>query len=119
MIKVGDVLGKYEIQKYIGKGKFAKVYRAKDTVLDDIVAIKEIEMDAGKEDDAKKALREAILMRSLKNQHILSIWDAMLQNEYVYLVMEYASGGTLRDLLKEKVNLPEEQVIDIIKQICF
>ena len=115
MITVGQELVKYRIEKRIGRGRFGRVYRAVDQLLQDVVAIKEIEIEAGA---AKPILAEARLMRGLKNQHILSLWDVIVEDEYVYLVMEYAAGGTLRERLNQPGQLEAEQVIEISRQIC-
>ena len=114
MITAGQELGKYRIEKRIGRGRFGRVYRAVDQLLQDVVAIKEIEIEAGA---AEQILAEARLMRGLKNQHILSLWEVILEDEYVYLVMEYVSGGSLHGYLKQRTNrrLDEKEAKRIFK----
>ena len=117
MLREKDKFKKYEITKRIGRGRFATVWQAFDPQLDDIVAIKEITIDSGKEKDAKNAIREGRLLRSLNSTHILSLWDIGIENDCVYLIMEYADGGTLSRIL-ERGPLSEAQVRELLAKLC-
>ncbi len=119
MLSEADKLfNRYEITKRIGRGRFATVWQAFDPDLDDTVAIKEITIDSGKEDDAKNAIREGRILRALNSTHILGLWDIGIKNDCVYLIMEYADGGTVRKILEQRGPLPEAQVRQLMAQLC-
>ena len=119
MLSEADKLfNRYEITKRIGRGRFATVWQAFDPDLDDTVAIKEITIDSGKEDDAKNAIREGRILRALNSTHILGLWDIGIKNDCVYLIMVYADGGTVRKILEQRGPLPEAQVRQLMAQLC-
>jgi len=110
---------KYKIEKRIGRGRFAEVYRAIDERLNREVAIKHIPVDEGMDTNAKQAVEEATLLASLNHPNIITLWDIVVEKENIYLIMEYARGGTLRKLMNQKAKLPEREALDIIAQICL
>ena len=112
------LFNRYEITQRIGRGRFATVWQAFDPQLDDIMAIKEINIDTGKENNAQDAIHEARLLRSLNSTHILTLWDVGIENDCVYLIMEYADGGTLRQMLDRQGPLSESQVMKLMAQLC-
>ena len=93
----GVRLGPYEILAPIGAGGMGEVYRAKDTRLDRIVAIKVLPQRLAK--DASALLRferEAKAVAALSHPNILEIHDFGADQEITYAVMEYLDGETLR-----------------------
>jgi eukaryotic-like serine/threonine-protein kinase len=107
----GTKLGPYEIQAPLGAGGMGEVYRARDTRLDRIVAIKVLLSRLSSDPDLKQRLgREARAISSLNHPHICALYDIGTQEDIDFLVMEYLEGQTLADRL-QKGALPIEQVL--------
>jgi eukaryotic-like serine/threonine-protein kinase len=107
----GAKLGRYEIVAPLGAGGMGEVYRARDTRLDRIVAIKILPGHLADRADLRQRFeREARTIASLNHPHICTIYDVGHQNGTDYLVMEYLEGETLTQRL-QKGPLPLEQVL--------
>jgi tRNA A-37 threonylcarbamoyl transferase component Bud32 len=114
----GTRLGPYEIIAPLGAGGMGEVYRARDTRLDRIVAIKILpEHLADRKDLRERFEREARTIASLNHPHICGMYDVGHQNGVEYLVMEYLEGETLAQRL-EKGPLVVEQVMEYAIQIA-
>jgi eukaryotic-like serine/threonine-protein kinase len=95
-LKSGSKLGPYEILASIGAGGMGEVYRAKDTRLNRIVAIKVLsDHQASKPELRERFEREARAISSLNHPHICTLYDVGHQDGVDYLVMEYIEGETL------------------------
>jgi len=84
----GDRLGPYEILSLIGAGGMGEVYKARDTRLDRVVAIK-----ISREKFSERFEREARAVAALNHPNICHLYDVGPD----YLVMEYIDGASLRD----------------------
>src|SRR5712675_183213 len=110
-VKTGTRFGPYEILTAIGAGGMGEVYRARDTRLDRIVAIKVLPTHLADRSDLRERFeREARTIASLNHPHICTLYDIGHQDEIDYLVMEYLEGETLAQRLV-KGSLPLEQVL--------
>src|SRR4051812_47939656 len=99
-------LGPHEILALIGAGGMGGGYKARDTRLDRIVAIKVLPSElAGRSELRERLVREARAISSLSQPHICALYDVGSQDGIDYLVMEYLEGGTLASRL-EKGALP-------------
>src|SRR5215813_5249241 len=97
----GTRLGPYEIVAPIGAGGMGEVYRAKDTRLDRMVAIKILPLHLSKNSDLKQRFeREARAISSLSHANICGLYDVGSQDGTEYLVMEFLEGETLAQRLK-------------------
>jgi eukaryotic-like serine/threonine-protein kinase len=104
-------LGPYEIVAPLGAGGMGEVYRARDTRLDRIVAIKVLPTHlADKPELRERFEREARTIASLNHPHICTLYDIGHQDGTDFLVMEYLEGETLAEQLA-KGALPLEQVL--------
>jgi len=100
MMQVGTKLGPYEILEPIGAGGMGEVYRALDTRLDRIVAIKLLsETSVATPGRRERFAREARAVSSLTHPHICALYDVGSQNGIEYLVMEFLEGETLQHRL--------------------
>jgi serine/threonine protein kinase len=100
---VGRKLGRYELVEQLGEGGMATVYKARDTRLGRYVAVKVIRMSVlHSEKFLKRFDREARALARLSHPNIVDIHDYGEEGNTPYLVMEYLSGGTL----KEKMGRP-------------
>src|SRR5215469_6962661 len=89
-LKPGKKLGPYEIVALVGAGGMGEVYRARDTRLNRIVAIKVLPSHAAERDGARERFeREAKAISSLNHPHICTLHDIGHQDGINYLVMEY------------------------------
>jgi serine/threonine-protein kinase len=114
----GTKLGPYEIQSPLGAGGMGEVYRARDTRLNRIVAIKILPAHLSQNAEAKERFdREARAISSLSHPSICHLYDVGEQDGTSYLVMEYLEGETLADRLL-KGPLPLEQVLKTGSEIC-
>src|SRR5580700_691215 len=113
----GRRLGPYEILSTIGAGGMGEVYKACDTRLDRIVAIKVLPAHlAGRAELRERFDREAKAIASLNHPHICTLYDTGHQDEIDFLVMEYLEGETLAQRL-QKGALPLEQVLQFAIEI--
>jgi Tol biopolymer transport system component len=107
----GRRLGPYEILSAIGAGGMGEVYRARDTRLDRIVAIKVLPTHLADRSELRERFeREARTIAGLNHPHICTLHDIGQQDGTDYLVMEYLEGETLAQRLS-KGPLPLEQVL--------
>jgi serine/threonine protein kinase len=97
----GTKLGPYQIQSAPGAGGMGEVYRARDTRLERIVAIKVLAQTVADNPELKGRFeREARTISSLNHPHICQLYDIGLQENVPYLVMEYLQGETLAERLR-------------------
>jgi serine/threonine protein kinase len=110
-IQPGTRLGPYEVRAAIGAGGMGEVYKARDTRLDRIVAIKVLPAHlADKPELRERFEREARTIASLNHPHICTLHDVGHQDGSDFLVMEYLEGETLATRLV-KGPLPLDQVL--------
>ena len=93
-------VGKYELKSVLGKGTSATVYFGVDTFSDAVVAVKVIDPAVFKNTEEGNELyvqfrNEASLAGQLHHPHIVSIFDAVLNDEAPHIAMEYVPGGSL------------------------
>src|SRR5712691_8966996 len=114
----GTRLGPYEILSSIGAGGMGEVYRARDTRLDRIVAIKVLPAHLADRAELRERFeREARTIASMNHPHICTLHDIGHQDEIDYLVMEYLEGETLAQRLL-KGSLPIQQVLQYAIEIA-
>ncbi len=114
----GRRLGPYEILAAIGAGGMGEVYKARDTRLDRIVAIKVLPAHLADRSELRERFeREAKTIASLNHPHICTLFDIGQQDGIDFLVMEYLEGETLA-LRLQKSPLPLEQVLQFAIEIA-
>src|SRR5260221_10518331 len=112
-------IGKYQLLRELGRGATGKVYLAEDPFAKRKVAVKVAFAEALKhsEDGAmykSMFLNEAALAGKLNHPHIVQIYDAVVEDKYSYIVMEYVEGGTLEKFCKPDALLETREVAEII-----
>ncbi len=110
--------GRYELDGVVGRGGMAEVYRARDIRLDRVVAVKTLRDDLARDQTFQARFRrEAQSAASLNNPSIIAVYDTgedMVGSLPVpYIVMEYADGRTVRDLLHDDRRLLPERALEI------
>ncbi|MEV6581096.1 Stk1 family PASTA domain-containing Ser/Thr kinase [Streptomyces sp. NPDC051582] len=116
---VGQTLdGRYRVDARIAAGGMATVYRAVDTRLDRVLALKvmhpALAADAGFVD---RFIREAKSVARLAHPNVVAVFDQGTDGPYTYLAMEYVSGCTLRDVLRERGALQPRAALDILEPV--
>jgi serine/threonine protein kinase len=118
-LKHGDSIGEYQILSVIGNGGFSVVYKAEDTTLSRLVAIKQLLPDAFSEEGSREwFIREARLTASLNHPNIVHIYALREQGESLFLVMEYLPGGDLHTLVQEEGPLNRSTLLKVTTDIC-
>ncbi|MBZ5620357.1 MAG: protein kinase [Acidobacteriia bacterium] len=112
----GDRLGPYQIVSLLGIGGMGEVYRARDTRLDRIVAVKILSAGIDSPAARERFDREARAISSLNCPNICALYDVGNQDGCAYLVMEYVEGETLAKLLS-RGPLPIGKVLEYGAQI--
>ncbi|HEX4643952.1 MAG TPA: protein kinase [Candidatus Acidoferrales bacterium] len=117
---VGTVLAeRYEILSLLGQGGMGAVYKARDTELDRLVALKLIRPDlASNPEILRRFKQELILARDVTHRNVIRIFDLGQTKGIKFITMEYVEGRDLRGLLREREKLPPEEAVTIIAQVC-
>ena len=109
----GTRLGPYEILGSLGAGGMGEVYRARDTRLDRVVAIKVLPQRMAQDPVAlARFVREAKAVAALSHPNILAIYDFGCEQEVHFAAMELLEGETLRSRIQQ-VRLPWRKVTEI------
>ena len=105
---VGQTLdGRYNIERIVGIGGMAVVFRAYDTVSRRTVAIKMLKDDTAKDEAAvRRFINESQAVAMLSHPNIVSIYDVSVRDESKYIVMEYIEGVTLKSYMSKAGALP-------------
>jgi tetratricopeptide (TPR) repeat protein/predicted Ser/Thr protein kinase len=119
-VDVGTVLGaRYEILKLLGQGGMGAVYKARDTELDRIVALKLIRPELAKNPEILRRFKqELILARQVTHKNVIRIFDLGQSDGIKFITMDFVDGRDLKSLLLEKNKLAPEQAARIMLQIC-
>jgi TolB-like protein len=111
-------LGPYEILSAIGAGGMGEVFKARDTRLDRVVAIKVLRTEVAADPDRLRRFElEARAASALNHPNILTIFEVGRDGPTAYLAMEWIEGVTLRRLL-ERGRLPLRRLLDILHQLA-
>jgi eukaryotic-like serine/threonine-protein kinase len=117
--QVQETIGKYPVIREIGRGGTSRVFLARDPFAEREVAIKVLQFakDADPETERmmhKAFVAEASLAGKLNHPHIVDIYDAVVEPDRSYLVMEYVPGKTLDEHASPSNLLPLVKVVEII-----
>ena len=116
-------VGKYDIQQLLGKGATGTVYLARDTFSGNEVALKVIEPEVFSDPEfgsvyRAQFLNEASLAGKLKHPHIVTIFDAVVQEDSGHIAMELVTGGDLSRHVTPETLLPIADVLQIGFKCC-
>ena len=117
----GHIIGKYKLQKRIGQGSLGTVWLSHHPDFNLPVAVKILQPDIYGKDGkrTRRFLREAQTAAKLSHIHIVRVYDAGIEENHSYLVMEYIDKGSVTDLL-QKANgpLPISQACEIATAVA-
>lgn len=115
---IGETVGPYKINQYLGQGGMATIYRAQQLTLDRDVALKVIH-PALKDDQSflLRFKREASIVAKLNHSNIVPVYDFGEFEGVSYIVMRYIEGQTLKDILSDQ-KLGTKQILDILRPVA-
>ena len=116
---IPERIGKYEIRGKLGEGATSIVYLGFDPFAEREVAVKAIFPEVLRDKERGKLYRnllmtEASLAGKLIHPHIVQIFDAVLDEEQSYIVMEYVKGGTLEPFCSPSTLLPVDRLVEMV-----
>ena len=115
--RVGQQFGNYQLKHLLGRGGFAEVYLAEHRFLGTPAAVKLL-FGCLTPQDFQVFQAEAKTLATLRHPHILRLLDFGLVDGCPYLIMDYAPGGTLRQLYPQGSMIPLNAVVAYVKQIA-
>jgi serine/threonine-protein kinase len=132
MVKTDKIIGKhidqFTVESFIAEGSMGMVFKAYDSMLARVVALKLIpknsqnatDTEALHREEAQKRLKhEAQTAGNLVHPNIVTIHSYGETDEFQYICMEYIRGKTLSQILKERGAIPVEEAIPILEQILL
>jgi serine/threonine protein kinase len=120
-IRVGDVLlGKYRVERELGKGGMGVVLAVRHVELDEVFALKVLLPEAVDGPEAvERFLREARITARLQSEHTARVFDVgRLEPARPYMLMEHLRGSDLRQVLAERGPLAPAEAVEHILQAC-
>jgi len=117
------MLGRYQVEKELGKGAMGVVYLGRDPKIGRVVAIKTMDLSQVFEDDAldeakRRFFREAETAGKLNHPNIVTIYDAGEEHDLAYIAMEFLKGKDLTAYIKADHLLPLTTVAEIICKLA-
>lgn len=113
-----SLAGRYTIERELGRGGMATVYLARDLKHDRLVALKVLRPELAAVLGTERFLREISLTAGLQHPHILTLIDSGEADGFVYYVMPYVEGGSLRQRLETEGPLPLDEALRMTRAIA-
>ena len=115
-------LGRYEVLDELGQGAMGIVYKARDPLIDRVVAIKTINLGLAldeKEEYEGRFYQEAKAAGRLNHPNIVTIYDVGKSGDVAYIAMEFLEGRELRDIMNDREVLSVDQVLNVVSQVAL
>ena len=109
---------RYKLQRELGQGGMAKVFLAHDLKYERAVAVKVLRPELAAEVGPARFLREIQIAARLHHPHILPLYDSDQIDGFVYYVMPYIEGETLRQRLARERQLPVNDALRIAREVA-
>ncbi|MEO7363754.1 MAG: serine/threonine-protein kinase, partial [Gemmatimonadaceae bacterium] len=110
--------GRYELERQVGEGGMATVYLARDVRHDRKVAIKVLKPELAAYLGSERFTQEIRVTANLQHPNILPLYDSGVVEEFLYYVMPYIEGESLRAKIDRDRQLSVEETIDIAKAVA-
>ncbi len=115
-VKVGDILGNYEILSLLGEGGMGKVYLAEHLSLGRRVALKVLRPEMGRHPElVQRFVQEARAVNRSRHPHIVEVFDLVQEPGRTWFVMELLEGRSLREIGKE-APIPVRETVRHVRQ---
>jgi hypothetical protein len=118
MLEPGTQVGRYEIQRRLGRGGMGTVYVAHDPVLGRMVAIKMFAGDLDMPDARERFSREARAAAALNHPSIVTVYDFGEYASQPYIVMEYVPGETMANVIRRKMPIAIADKLRWMEELC-
>ena len=115
--KSSNHLNQYQFIRWIKSGGYGQVFLSKHVYSEKQYAIKQIDTTNFSNEDLYNISREYMILRSMMHKNVIKCYDSFAHNNKFYTVMDFAEGGELSTLLKEKGVITEQDSKKIFKQI--
>ena len=110
---------RYTLLDTLGAGGMAVVYKAKDTMLERLVAIKLLRQDYSNNDEFRKQFRlEAKSAANLSHPNIITVHDFGYDAGRLFIVMEYLPGNDLKSLIRQNRQFNVQEAVHLMLQAC-
>ena len=110
--------GRYQIERELGEGGMATVYLADDLKHERKVALKVLKPELAAVVGAERFLAEIKTTANLQHPHILPLFDSGEADSFLFYVMPYVEGETLRDRIKREKQLPVDEAVRIATAVA-
>ena len=111
--------GRYQLEKTLGNGGMAVVYRAKDLTLERTVALKVLREDYSNDPAFRERFRqEATAAANLVHPNIVTVHDFGIDQGHLFIVMEYVPGTDLNSILQKRGRFTVNEALPLIRQAC-
>ena len=115
--KSSNHYNQYKFIRWIKSGGYGQVFLSKHVYTNKEYAIKQIDTTDFSNEDLYNISREHLILRSMIHKNVIRCHDSFAHDNKFYTVMDFAEGGELTYLLKEKGTLSEDEAKKIFKQI--
>ena len=92
---IGSSLSDFKILCELGKGSYGLVYKVQSQIDNNIYVIKKMELKHMKEKQQNEAWKEVMILKKVNHSNIIKYYTSFLEDDNLYIVMEYAEGGDL------------------------
>ena len=110
--------GRYRIERHLGEGGMASVYLAEDLKHDRKVAVKVLKPELAAVLGAERFVVEIKTTASLQHPHILPLFDSGTADGFLFYVMPFIKGETLRDKLNRETQLGVDEAVRIAREVA-
>jgi serine/threonine-protein kinase len=111
------VIGRYTLLEKVGSGSMGRVYKARHQLMDRVVALKVISPRRAQDPRLiERFVREMKLVGKLEHRNVVRAYDAGVERNTPFIVMEFLTGENLELMARERGALPHEQIVDFIAQ---
>lgn len=113
------IIGDYIIAKLIGRGSFSHVYGGYHKITKNKIAVKHITINSIKKDFLDKLLMEIEILKYINHPNIISMYDVVISERSIYIILEYCKGGELHKFIQTYKNngIPESTVYHFMVQL--
>jgi eukaryotic-like serine/threonine-protein kinase len=116
VVEMRVLAGRYRLAKLLGRGGFSEVWQAEDSLLGRAVAVKVFTASAGQADLVARFHREARTVAGLRHPNVVVVFDAGIDGDVPYVVMELLAGPSLDGVLAMRGPLPVELALGYVEQ---
>ncbi len=110
---------RYEVIEELGKGGMGSVYKALDKEINEEVAIKLLKPEIASDETTVERFRNELkFARKIAHKNVCKMYHLAKEEKTPYITMEYVPGENLKNLIKNRGKLADEEAISIAKQVC-